>query len=146
MTEPAPNHFEMRRLESLSNTIFGVAMTLLAYDLPKAGDFKSLPGWTNPAGAAVPVNRVTSLPSSDPEQPLSSPDAIRNAVTVSVTRPVAAALADIWVLSVVTVGTPCWMRAYVFGYLCDEAIDRLVRFHSDLFLHVDDTGLAPSWR
>jgi hypothetical protein len=26
--------FEMRRLESLSNTIFGVAMTLLAYDLP----------------------------------------------------------------------------------------------------------------
>jgi hypothetical protein len=28
--------FEMRRLEMLSNTIFGVAMTLLAYDLPKA--------------------------------------------------------------------------------------------------------------
>ena len=28
--------FEMRRLEALSNTIFGVAMTLLAYDLPKA--------------------------------------------------------------------------------------------------------------
>jgi len=26
--------FEMRRLEALSNTIFGVAMTLLAYDLP----------------------------------------------------------------------------------------------------------------
>jgi hypothetical protein len=25
--------FEMRRLEMLSNTIFGVAMTLLAYDL-----------------------------------------------------------------------------------------------------------------
>ena len=38
MTEPDPNHFEMRRLESLSNTIFGVAMTLLAYDLPKAGE------------------------------------------------------------------------------------------------------------
>src|SRR3954452_2741221 len=28
--------FEMRRLEPLSNTIFGVAITLLAYDLPKA--------------------------------------------------------------------------------------------------------------
>ena len=28
--------FEMRRLEQLSNTVFGVAMTLLAYDLPPA--------------------------------------------------------------------------------------------------------------
>ena len=37
--------FEMRRLEMLSNTIFGVAMTLLAYDLPKAGRFASAPGW-----------------------------------------------------------------------------------------------------
>src|SRR5258707_2559346 len=37
--------FEMRRLEMLSNTIFGVAMTLLAYDLPKASSFKSAPGW-----------------------------------------------------------------------------------------------------
>src|SRR6185436_4147762 len=37
--------FEMRRLEMLSNTIFGVAMTLLAYDLPKAGSFKSAPSW-----------------------------------------------------------------------------------------------------
>ena len=37
--------FEMRRLEMLSNTIFGVAMTLLAYDLPKAGSFASAPGW-----------------------------------------------------------------------------------------------------
>jgi uncharacterized membrane protein len=35
----------MRRLEMLSNTIFGVAMTLLAYDLPKAGRFTSPPGW-----------------------------------------------------------------------------------------------------
>ncbi len=42
-----PNLFEMRRLESLSNTIFGVAMTLLAYDLPKAGQFTSLPGWAD---------------------------------------------------------------------------------------------------
>lgn len=39
-TEP----FEMRRLESLSNTIFGVAMTLLAYDLPKTS-FEAMPGW-----------------------------------------------------------------------------------------------------
>src|SRR3979490_2111863 len=37
--------FEMRRLEMLSNTIFGVAMTLLAYDLPKASSFKGAPGW-----------------------------------------------------------------------------------------------------
>jgi uncharacterized membrane protein len=47
MTEPDPNHFEMRRLESLSNTIFGVAMTLLAYDLPKSGQFHSLPNWSD---------------------------------------------------------------------------------------------------
>jgi uncharacterized membrane protein len=45
MTEPTPDQFEMRRLESLSNTIFGVAMTLLAYDLPKPGQLASnLPG------------------------------------------------------------------------------------------------------
>jgi uncharacterized membrane protein len=37
--------FEMRRLEMLSNTIFGVAMTLLAYDLPKASSFARAPGW-----------------------------------------------------------------------------------------------------
>jgi uncharacterized membrane protein len=37
--------FEMRRLEMLSNTIFGVAMTLLAYDLPKASSFRSAPSW-----------------------------------------------------------------------------------------------------
>ena len=42
---PQTNLFEMRRLEMLSNTIFGVAMTLLAYDLPKAGRFASAPGW-----------------------------------------------------------------------------------------------------
>jgi uncharacterized membrane protein len=47
MTEPNLDLFEMRRLESLSNTIFGVAMTLLANDLPKAGQFNSLPGWTD---------------------------------------------------------------------------------------------------
>ena len=37
--------FEMRRLEALSNTIFGVAMTLLAYDLPKASTFTTAPVW-----------------------------------------------------------------------------------------------------
>ena len=37
--------FEMRRLEALSNTIFGVAMTLLAYDLPKASTFTRAPVW-----------------------------------------------------------------------------------------------------
>jgi uncharacterized membrane protein len=37
--------FEMRRLEALSNTIFGVAMTLLAYDLPKASVFANAPTW-----------------------------------------------------------------------------------------------------
>ncbi|NOJ38876.1 TMEM175 family protein [Bradyrhizobium australiense] len=36
----------MRRLEMLSNTIFGVAMTLLAYDLPKASSFANAPDWT----------------------------------------------------------------------------------------------------
>jgi uncharacterized membrane protein len=41
----------MRRLESLSNTIFGVAMTLLAYDLPKAAHFDRAPDWTDLAQA-----------------------------------------------------------------------------------------------
>ena len=45
MSPSHPDLFEMRRLESLSNTIFGVAMTLLAYDLPKTGTFASLPDW-----------------------------------------------------------------------------------------------------
>ena len=45
MDEPGPDHFEMRRLESLSNTIFGVAMTLLAYDLPRAAQFSAAPTW-----------------------------------------------------------------------------------------------------
>lgn len=47
MTDFTSNQFEMRRLESLSNTIFGVAMTLLAYDLPKAGVFASAPDWSD---------------------------------------------------------------------------------------------------
>src|SRR5947209_7980105 len=40
------NLFEMRRLEALSNTIFGVAMTLLAYDLPKGQLAAPAPNWT----------------------------------------------------------------------------------------------------
>src|SRR5579863_2381862 len=43
--EPNPDHFEMRRLESLSNTIFGVAMTLLAYDLPRSVQISDMPTW-----------------------------------------------------------------------------------------------------
>lgn len=47
MTTSDSELFEMRRLEMLSNTIFGVAMTLLAYDLPKTGAFTTLPDWTD---------------------------------------------------------------------------------------------------
>jgi uncharacterized membrane protein len=47
MTELKRDQFEMRRLESLSNTIFGVAMTLLAYDLPKAAVFTAAPSWSD---------------------------------------------------------------------------------------------------
>jgi uncharacterized membrane protein len=46
-TEGKGDLFEMRRLESLSNTIFGVAMTLLAYDAPKAGHFAGPPDWSD---------------------------------------------------------------------------------------------------
>ncbi len=44
MTHESPL-FEMRRLEALSNTIFGVAMTMLAYDLPRASQFTTVPRW-----------------------------------------------------------------------------------------------------
>lgn len=44
MMKPGPEQFEMRRLESLSSTIFGVAMTLLAYGLPKIG-LENPPSW-----------------------------------------------------------------------------------------------------
>jgi uncharacterized membrane protein len=48
--------FEMRRLEALSNTIFGVAMTLLAYDLPKARGFAKAPSWIDLVNAyAQPI-------------------------------------------------------------------------------------------
>jgi uncharacterized membrane protein len=45
MGDPAPYRFEMRRLESLSNTIFGLAMTLLAYDLPRMAQLTDAPSW-----------------------------------------------------------------------------------------------------
>jgi uncharacterized membrane protein len=52
--------FEMRRLEALSNTIFGVAMTLLAYDLPRAGGFAGAPDWDELVSAyAQPVQALT---------------------------------------------------------------------------------------
>ncbi len=46
-----PNLFEMRRLEQLSNTVFGVAMTLLAYDLPRGVAAGATPTWTSLADA-----------------------------------------------------------------------------------------------
>lgn len=52
--------FEMRRLEALSNTIFGVAMTLLAYDLPKASRFANAPSWIDLVNAyAQPAIALT---------------------------------------------------------------------------------------
>jgi len=50
----------MRRLEMLSNTIFGVAMTLLAYDLPKASSFTKAPAWMDLVNVyAQPVIALT---------------------------------------------------------------------------------------
>jgi uncharacterized membrane protein len=46
--------FEMRRLEALSNTIFGVAMTLLAYDLPKMRESAQAPEWAELYHAYAP--------------------------------------------------------------------------------------------
>ena len=40
-----PRLFEMRRMEALSNTVFGVAMTLLAYQVPKEGFVTPDPKW-----------------------------------------------------------------------------------------------------
>src|SRR6187549_2171698 len=39
--------FEMRRMEALSNTIFGVAMTLLAYQVPKDRFVTPDPKWAD---------------------------------------------------------------------------------------------------
>lgn len=47
MSETSGPLFEMRRLETLSNTVFGVAMTLLAYDLPKSSSLPAVPDWTS---------------------------------------------------------------------------------------------------
>jgi uncharacterized membrane protein len=38
--------FEMRRLEALSNTIFGVAMTMLAYNFPRGQILNDAPVWS----------------------------------------------------------------------------------------------------
>jgi uncharacterized membrane protein len=46
--------FEMRRLEALSNTIFGVAMTLLAYDLPRTSGSAAAPSWAELYHAYAP--------------------------------------------------------------------------------------------
>src|SRR5437762_14148948 len=58
----------MRRLEALSNTIFGVAMTLLAYDLPKASRFANAPAWIDLVDAYAQLSsrcrRVLAQPSS----------------------------------------------------------------------------------
>src|SRR3954471_15219810 len=57
---PQVGLFEMRRLEMLSNTIFGVAMTLLAYDLPKASTFARAPDWIDLLNAyAQPLIALT---------------------------------------------------------------------------------------
>jgi len=42
-----PGLFEMRRMEALSNTVFGVAMTLLAYQVPKEGFVTPDPKWAD---------------------------------------------------------------------------------------------------
>jgi len=42
-----PRLFEMRRMEALSNTVFGVAMTLLAYQVPKEGFVTPDPKWAD---------------------------------------------------------------------------------------------------
>ena len=42
-----PRLFEMRRMEALSNTIFGVAMTLLAYQVPKDRFATPDPKWAD---------------------------------------------------------------------------------------------------
>jgi len=42
-----PRLFEMRRMEALSNTVFGVAMTLLAYQVPKEGFVTPDPTWAD---------------------------------------------------------------------------------------------------
>jgi uncharacterized membrane protein len=59
MTKRKSELFEMRRLEQLSNTIFGVAMTLLAYDLPRNAQLANPPGWADLYHLYAP--RLTAL-------------------------------------------------------------------------------------
>jgi hypothetical protein len=68
MTETVSDQLEMRKLEQLSNTIFGVAMTLLAYDLPKAAQFDYLPDWRDLYHAQCDLSDEITLPAgSRPE-------------------------------------------------------------------------------
>src|SRR5215471_17416271 len=54
MAESTEAFFETRRLESLSNTVFGVAMTLLAYDFPKEKLASTTPDWATIAREYTP--------------------------------------------------------------------------------------------
>jgi uncharacterized membrane protein len=54
MAEQGEPFFETRRLEALSNTVFGVAMTLLAYDFPKEKLASAAPDWSSIAREYAP--------------------------------------------------------------------------------------------
>jgi uncharacterized membrane protein len=54
MAEQSEAFFESRRIEQLSNTIFGVAMTLLAYGFPKEQLASAAPDWRSIAREYVP--------------------------------------------------------------------------------------------
>jgi uncharacterized membrane protein len=54
MAEQGDAFFESRRIEQLSNTIFGVAMTLLAYSFPKEQLTSAEPDWRSIARNYAP--------------------------------------------------------------------------------------------
>jgi uncharacterized membrane protein len=54
MAEQGDAFFESRRIEQLSNTIFGVAMTLLAYSFPKEQLVGTAPDWRSIARNYTP--------------------------------------------------------------------------------------------
>jgi uncharacterized membrane protein len=54
MAEQGEAFFESRRIEQLSNTIFGVAMTLLAYSFPRERFTSAAPDWGSIAREYVP--------------------------------------------------------------------------------------------
>lgn len=54
MTEQGEAFFKSRRIEQLSNTIFGVAMTLLAYGFPKEQFTSGAPDWRSIAREYAP--------------------------------------------------------------------------------------------